>query len=90
MTDRDRDRIVVPEVDAQPVDPLVPMPVVIELLAIETLCDCSRRAIALWSDGTLGEALRWFEDEMLVCEGDLIGSTEGQILDLAGVRLGFP
>jgi hypothetical protein len=35
----------------------------------------SGRALVRWSDGTDGEALRWYADEMLVCEGDLIGKT---------------
>ena len=30
----------------------------------------SRRAVVRWSDGTDGEALRWYADEVLVCEGD--------------------
>jgi hypothetical protein len=33
----------------------------------------SRRAIVRWSDGTIGEALRWYDDEILICEGDLLG-----------------
>lgn len=39
----------------------------------------SRRAIALWSDGTESEALTWYADEVLVCEGDLIGKTREQL-----------
>ena len=30
----------------------------------------SRRALVRWSDGTEGEALRCYDDEVLVCEGD--------------------
>jgi len=30
----------------------------------------SRRALVLWSDGSEGEALRWYGDEILICEGD--------------------
>lgn len=30
----------------------------------------SRRAVVRWTDGSEGEALRWYDDEILVCEGD--------------------
>jgi|tagenome__1003787_1003787.scaffolds.fasta_scaffold19709665_2 hypothetical protein len=39
----------------------------------------SRRAIVRWSDGAVGEALRWYDDEVLVCEGDLVGKTAAGI-----------
>ena len=39
----------------------------------------SRRAVVRWSDGTEGEAVSWFADEILVCEGDLIGKTREQL-----------
>ena len=42
----------------------------------------SRRAVALWSDGTVGECLRWYSDEVLVSEGDLIGKTQEQLRSL--------
>ena len=42
----------------------------------------SRRAIADWSDGTTGEALRWYDDEVLFCEGDFIGKTTAQLRTL--------
>jgi hypothetical protein len=42
----------------------------------------SRRAVVRWSDGTEGEALRWYADEVLVCEGDLIGKTREQLRSL--------
>lgn len=37
-----------------------------------------------WSGATeaLSEALRWFDDEILVCEGDLVGKTEAQLRSL--------
>ncbi len=53
-------------------------PVVEEVLRFEDLPPdslASRRAVVRWSDGTVGEALRWVSDEVLVCEGDLIGKT---------------
>jgi hypothetical protein len=39
----------------------------------------SRRATVRWSDGTEGEALRWYTDEILVCEGDLLGKTAEEL-----------
>jgi hypothetical protein len=42
----------------------------------------SRRALVRWSDGTEGEAIRWYADEVLVCEGDLIGKTEAELRSL--------
>jgi hypothetical protein len=56
-------------------------PVVIEVI-FEDLpagSSASRRAIAHWSDGTEDEAARWYADEVLFCEGDLIGKTREEI-----------
>lgn len=51
----------------------------------------SRHAVVRWSDGTEGEALRWYADEVLVCEGDLIGKTREQLRSLlsGGIATGF-
>ena len=60
-------------------------PVVEEVLRFEDLPPgalASRRAIVRWSDGTWGEAARWYADEVLICEGDLIGKTREQIRSL--------
>jgi hypothetical protein len=38
--------------------------------------------MARWSDGCEAEALRWYDDEILVCEGDLIGKTLDEIRPL--------
>jgi hypothetical protein len=60
-------------------------PVVEEVLAFEDLAmgsTGSRRAVVRWSDGTEGEALRWYADEVLVCEGDLIGKTQAELRSL--------
>jgi hypothetical protein len=49
------------------------VPVVEEVLRFEDLpvgSMASRRAVVRWSDGSESEALRWFDDEVLVCEGD--------------------
>ena len=48
-------------------------PTVVEILRFEDLplgSRGSRRAVVRWSDGTEGEALTWYADEVLVCEGD--------------------
>jgi hypothetical protein len=45
-----------------------------------SLAESRRRAV--WSDGSEGEALRWYEDEILICEGDLIGKTRDQLRSL--------
>jgi hypothetical protein len=48
-------------------------PTVVEVLRFEDLplgSRGSRRAVVRWSDGTEGEALSWYADEVLVCEGD--------------------
>jgi hypothetical protein len=62
-----------------------PEPIVEEVLRFECLPLGSvgtRRAIVRWSDGTDGEGLAWYADELLVCEGDLIGKTKAQIRSL--------
>ena len=47
--------------------------VVNEVVRVEPLpagASGSRRAVVRWSDGTVAEALRWWDDEVLFCEGD--------------------
>jgi hypothetical protein len=49
------------------------VPVVEEVLRFEDLPVGSlgtRRAAVRWSDGTEGEGLKWYGDEIMVCEGD--------------------
>jgi hypothetical protein len=58
---------------------------VVEVLRFEDLplgSRGSRRAIVRWSDGSEGDALAWYADEVLVCEGDLIGKTREQLRSL--------
>ena len=46
-------------------------PTVVEVLRFEDLppgSPGSRRAVVRWSDGSEGEALSWFADEILACE----------------------
>jgi hypothetical protein len=57
-------------------------PVVQEIVRFENLpigSLASRRVIVRWSDGTEGEGLRWYGDEVLVCEGDVLGKTRAQL-----------
>jgi len=42
----------------------------------------TRRAIVRWSDGSESAALTWYADEILICEGDLIGKTREQLRSL--------
>ncbi len=59
--------------------------VVIEVTAFEALPQgdsASRRALVRWSDGSTGEALRWYDDEVLFSEGDLIGKTAAELRSL--------
>jgi hypothetical protein len=60
-------------------------PIVEEVLWFEDLPPGSlgsRRAIVRWSDGSEGEAIRYFGDEVLISEGDLIGKTQDAIRSL--------
>lgn len=50
-----------------------PSPMVVEVLRFEDLplgSRGSRRAVVRWSDGTESDAMTWYADEVLVCEGD--------------------
>jgi len=65
--------------------------VVVEVVGFEDLpfgAFGSRRAIARWSDGSVSEAIRWRPDELLICEGDLIGKTRAQIHSVHVGRVG--
>ena len=60
-------------------------PTVTEVLRFEDLplgSRGSRRALVRWSDGSEDEAMRWYADEILICEGDLIGKTRDQLRSL--------
>ena len=60
-------------------------PTVMEVVRFEDLpltSRGSRRALVRWSDGSEGEALSWYADETLICEGDLIGKTREQLRSL--------
>ena len=48
-------------------------PTVVEVMRFENLplgSRGTRRAIVRWSDGSESEALTWYTDEILLCEGD--------------------
>jgi hypothetical protein len=65
--------------------PRIAAPAVEEVLRFESLplgSTGTRRAIVRWSDGTESPAMTWYEDEILVCEGDLIGKTGAEIRSL--------
>lgn len=69
----------------EPVSASDASPTVVEVLRFEDLplgSRGSRRAVVRWSDGSEGEGLTWFADEILVCEGDLIGKTREQLRTL--------
>lgn len=69
----------------EPVSPGEVSPTVVEVLRFENLplgSRGSRRAVVRWSDGSEGEALSWYADEVLVCEGDLVGKTREQLRSL--------
>jgi hypothetical protein len=57
-------------------------PTVVEVVRFEDLplgSRGSRRAIVRWSDGSEGEALSWYADEILISEGDPVGKTREQL-----------
>ena len=60
-------------------------PVVVEVLRFEDLpigSLASRRAVVRWSDGSEGEGLRWYADEVKFSEGDLLGKSREQLRSL--------
>lgn len=70
---------------ARRLDAMASAPTVETVLGFEPLplgANGSRRALVRWSDGSEGEALRWYDDEILVCEGDLIAKTADQLASL--------
>ncbi len=60
-------------------------PIVEEVLRFEdppVSATATRRAIVRWSDGTESEAIRFYADEVLICDGDLVGKSLAQIRSL--------
>lgn len=73
----------------EPVASSQDQPTVTEVLRFEDLplgSRGTRRAVVRWSDGTEGEGLTWYADEILVCEGDLIGKTRDELRSLHSRR----
>jgi hypothetical protein len=67
-----------------PSSPIVEEVVRFEDLPVGSLA--SRRAIVRRSDGTEGVAVRYYGDEVLISEGDLIGKSAEEIRSLHGRR----
>jgi hypothetical protein len=66
---------------ARSTGPLIVKEVVrLEELPPESLA--SHRAIVRWSDGSEGEALTWYADELHITEGELLGKTAEQLRSL--------
>jgi hypothetical protein len=60
-------------------------PIVEDVLRFEDLSPGSLgrcRAVVRWSDGIVGEAIRDYRDEILVCGRDLVGRTREAIQSL--------
>jgi hypothetical protein len=60
-------------------------PVVEKVLSFEDLSlgsQASRRVVVRWSDGSEGEAIRYYADEVLFCEGDVLGKTRAELRSL--------
>ena len=60
-------------------------PIVDEVLRFEDLplgSAGTRCAMVRWSDGTEDTPMTWFADEILVCEGDLVGRTRAELRSL--------
>ena len=60
-------------------------PIVEEVLRFEDLplgSAGTRCAVVRWSDGTEDAPMTWYGDEILVCEGDLVGKTRAEIRSL--------
>jgi hypothetical protein len=61
-------------------------PVVEQVIGVRDLPlgdSASRELVVRWSNGTEAVALRWYADEWLVSEGDLVGKTATEIRSLA-------
>jgi hypothetical protein len=67
-------------ISVNPGNPIVEEVLRFEELALGSLAN--RRAVVRWSDGTEGEAIRYYSDEVLICEGDLSGKTREAIRSL--------
>ena len=67
----------------------MPEPTVVELVEVRDLpldAPGSCALVVLWSDGTTSEAVRFYADEILFSEGDLVGKTQAEIRALLQAR----
>lgn len=67
----------------------MPEPTVVELVEVRDLpldVPGSRALVVRWSDGTTSEAMRFYADEVLFSEGDLVGKTRPGIRALLHER----
>jgi hypothetical protein len=67
----------------------MPEPTVVELVKVRDLpldVPGSRAVVVRWSDGTTSEAVRFYADEVLFSEGDLVGRTRTEICALLQTR----
>jgi hypothetical protein len=67
----------------------MPEPTVSELVELRALpldVPGSRALVVRWSDGTTSEALRFYAEEILFSEGDLVGKTRTEIRALLQAR----
>jgi hypothetical protein len=74
-----------PEASLTPMSHPAPSPTVEEVLRFEDLplgSPGTRRAVVRWSGGTASETMTWYGDEIMICEGDLIGKTAEQLRSL--------
>lgn len=65
------------------------MPIVGDVIRFEDFpagALASRRATVRWSDGSEGKAVRFYVDEVLIGEGDLVGKSRREIRSLRNRR----
>jgi hypothetical protein len=85
LTDQTQLDLTADEDRLAPMIPVPSPPIVEEVLRFEDLpigSTGTRSAVVRWSDGTENQALAWYGDEILICEGDLIGKTQAHLRSL--------
>jgi len=58
----------------------------VEVRELEAGSPGSRSLVVRWSDGSVGEAARFYSDEWMLSEGDLVGKTQREIRALCHAR----
>ena len=66
----------------------MPEPTVIEVIEIQEPArgEGRREIIVRWSDGSVGPAISYYADEILLSEGDMVGKTAAQLRALHFAR----